>query len=149
MAWGGRLLPLWPGGFSGRNMAAQPGKSSPRRKSSNDEKRPGYPLQRQGCEFESLSPTQPDPVLVTYCTEKCRKPNKKLFKKKQCMPTSVRWMGQCCWAGLHQVAPPGGQPLLGGGPAEVWGGRWLPGGTQDTQVRRRSNTKFTIAWKGL
>ena len=64
------------------NMAAQPRKSSPRRKSSNDEKRPGYPLQRQGCEFKSLSPTQPDPVLVTYCTVKCRKPNKKLFKKR-------------------------------------------------------------------
>ena len=81
MAWCGRLLPLWPEGFCGRNMAAQPGKSSPTRKSSNDDKKPGYPLQRQGCVFESLSPSQPDPVLLTYCTVNVEKPNTNYLKK--------------------------------------------------------------------
>ena len=64
------------------NMAAQPRKSSPRRKSSNDEKMPGYPLQQQGCVFESLSQSQPDPVLLTYCTVNVEiKPIKNYFKK--------------------------------------------------------------------
>ena len=63
-------------------MAAQPGKSSPRRKSSkNDEKKPGYPLQRQGCVFESLSPKQLDPVLLPYCTVNVEKPNTNYLKK--------------------------------------------------------------------
>ena len=63
------------------NMAAQPRKSSPRRKSSNDEKMPGYPLQQQGCVFESLSPSQPDPVLCKlYC--KCRKKTIQNYLKK-------------------------------------------------------------------
>ena len=69
-------------GFCGCNMAAQPGKSSPRRKSSkNDEKKPGYPLQRQGCVFESLSPKQLDPVLLPYCTVNVEKPNTNYLKK--------------------------------------------------------------------